>query len=276
MRIALAAICAVTVLAACVAVPRANNELESARAAYRSAAASTEVQARAPFELQAAERALGDAERFQQADGDPARVAHFSYLAEQLSRIALTTAAMREAEARLATANEQRSRLQAELAARERARLEAAARPPQVQVLAAPLSSELKRLEGEMPGLAARETDRGWVLSFDPAALFESAGAALKPQGRKTVQNLAQMMKREPARGIAVEGYTDSAGSAERNRQLSQARAEAVKQVLVEHGIDPNHVWTRAYGSEYPLASKERVEVVIAGPASASSGASTR
>ena len=264
MRNALLVCSAAVLLAACVAVPRATNELESARTAYRSAAASPEVQARAPFELQAAERALGDAERFQHADGDPARVAHFSYLAEQLSRIAMTTAAMRAAEARLATASEQRSRLQTELATRERAQLQAAARPKQVEPQAAPLASEIKRLEAGASGYAARETDRGWVLTFDSVALFDGGAAALKPEGRKAVQNLAQMMKQQPARGIAVEGYTDSSGSAERNRQLSQARAEAVKQVLVEHGIDPNHVWTRAYGSEYPLASKERVDVVIA------------
>jgi outer membrane protein OmpA-like peptidoglycan-associated protein len=103
-----------------------------------------------------------------------------------------------------------------------------------------------------------------WPEIAASASLFDSGASALKPEGRKAVQNLAQMMKQQPARGIAVEGYTDSSGSAERNRQISQARAEAVKQVLVEHGIDPNHVWTRAYGSEYPLASKERVDVVIA------------
>ena len=276
MRNILAATGSVLALAACVAVPRATNELENARAVYRSAAASPEVQARAPFELQAAERALGDAERFQQVDGDPTRVAHFAYLAEQLSRIAATTAQMRAAEAKIATGGEQVSRLQSELGARERARLQAAAPPKQVQPPAAPLAAEIKRLEAGASGYAARETERGWVLTFDSAALFDSGAAALKPEGRKAVQNLAQVMKQHSGRGIAVEGYTDSGGSAERSRQLSQARTEAVKQVLVEQGIDPNHVWTRAFGSEYPLAAKERVDVVIAQPAPASSGASTR
>jgi Domain of unknown function (DUF4398) len=97
------AICAILLLAACVAVPRATNELESARAAYRAAAASPEVQTRAPVELQLAERALGDAERFHKADADPAMVAHFAYLAEQRARIAMKTAEMRTAEAAIAT-----------------------------------------------------------------------------------------------------------------------------------------------------------------------------
>jgi uncharacterized protein DUF4398 len=108
-------------MAGCTVLPRATNELERARAAYRAAAASPEVQARAPVELQIAERALGDAERFQKADADPAMVAHFAYLAEQRSRIALKTAELRAAEAALATSGAQRNRMQLELSARERA-----------------------------------------------------------------------------------------------------------------------------------------------------------
>ncbi len=71
MRNALSLAGAALVVAACAAVPRTTHELESARSAYRTAAASPEVQARAPFELQAAERALGDAERFQQVRRRP-------------------------------------------------------------------------------------------------------------------------------------------------------------------------------------------------------------
>ena len=105
-------------LAGCVAVPRAVNELESARAAYRSAAASSVVQARAPVELQVAERALADAERLNEADADPMRVAHFAYLAEQRARIALKTAELRSAEAAVAISSDQRQRMQLDLTTR--------------------------------------------------------------------------------------------------------------------------------------------------------------
>jgi len=107
MRLVIAALCLV-LIAGCAAIPRATHQLESARAAYRAAAASPEVQARAPVELQIAERALGDAERFQQADADPVMVAHFAYLAERRSRIAVKTAELRTAEAVLATSRAQR------------------------------------------------------------------------------------------------------------------------------------------------------------------------
>ena len=101
-------------LAGCTTVPRATNELEAARAVYRSAAANPQVQARAPVELELAERELRDAENLQSADAAPAKVAHSSYLAAQRARIAMKTAELRAAEAAYAMANEQRSRMQLE------------------------------------------------------------------------------------------------------------------------------------------------------------------
>jgi len=112
-------------IAGCTSVPRATNELEAARAVYRSAAANPQVQARAPVELELAERELRDAEKLQSADAEPARVAHFSYLAAQRARIAMTTAELRAAEAAYAMASEQRNRMQLELGQRGGAQLPA-------------------------------------------------------------------------------------------------------------------------------------------------------
>lgn len=114
-RAALGALCAGPLLVAgCTSVPRATNELEAARAVYRTAAANPQVQARAPVELELAERELRDAENLQSADAEPARVAHFSYLAAQRSRIAMKTAELRAAEAAYTMANEQRNRMELE------------------------------------------------------------------------------------------------------------------------------------------------------------------
>jgi hypothetical protein len=123
---ALAALSVCTLLAAgCTSVPRATNELEAARAVYRSAAANPQVKARAPVELELAERDLRDAENLQSADAEPAKVAHFSYLAAQRARIAMKTAEMRAAEAAYTMANEQRNRMQSELGQRGNAPLPA-------------------------------------------------------------------------------------------------------------------------------------------------------
>jgi hypothetical protein len=100
--IALGVLCTF-LIAGCAGVPETTQHLERARSAYRAAAASPEVQARAPVELEIAERALADAERFHAAAGDPGMTIHFAYLAEQRARIAMKTAELRATEAQLAT-----------------------------------------------------------------------------------------------------------------------------------------------------------------------------
>jgi hypothetical protein len=105
MRIAALALVVFLAGACSTATPYATNQLDSARAAYRAAAANPQVQARASVELEIAERALGDAERLHNANAHPGRVAHFAYLAEQRARIAMKTAELRAAEASLATSN---------------------------------------------------------------------------------------------------------------------------------------------------------------------------
>src|SRR4030095_4844143 len=110
------------------------------------------------------------------------------------------------------------------------------------------------RLRGER---RARETDRGTVMTLGNDVLFDSGAATLKPGGRKAIDNLAQLMQKQPGRGVEIEGFTDSTGSAETNRRLSEARAAAVKQALVERGVEPARIRTRGMGSSYPIASNE-------------------
>jgi outer membrane protein OmpA-like peptidoglycan-associated protein len=296
----LAAVAASVLVAACVSVPPAANEMDNARSAYRLAASNQQVQARAPVELQLAQRALGDAERLQGADADPTMVAHFAYLAEQRARIAIKTAELRETEAAMATAGEQRNRMRAELSAREReqaltqkrdadlqikqaqvAAEQAAAQKRASEERASQLNSEVSRLQGE---LKARETDRGTVLTLGNDVLFDSGDAVLKPGGRKAVDNLAALMQKQPGRSVGIEGFTDTTGSPETNRRLSEARAAAVKQALVERGVDSARIQTRGMGSSFPIASNEtavgrqlnrRVEVVFAPQSGASSAGGT-
>lgn len=266
--------------AGCTTIPRATNELEAARAAYRAAAANPQVQARAPVELEIAERALGDAERLHQADAEPARVAHFAYVAERRARIAVETAEMRAAEAAVATASAERSRMQLEQSARERAERQAqlaaqqaAAAKEMAEQRGTNLAGAVTRLQAEMRELEARETGRGWVLTLRDEVLFDSASAALKPGSERALEALAALMQNSPERPIAIEGFTDATGSPEANRRLSEARAVAVKQALVQRGVDAARIQTRGQGPAFPIASNEteigrqlnrRVEIVIA------------
>ncbi len=287
--------------AGCATTPETNNVLESARSTYRVAHADPEVQLRAPVELQLAERSLAQAEHFWKQGADPGVVGHHAYLAEQRARIAMKTAEYRKAEAAVATSGEQRNRVLLDARSREleaeRRRAEALkldAERAQRRALeekrvagesAAQLAAEVQRLQSEMADLKAQQTERGWVLTLRNELLFDSGKAALKPGGDKAIENLAQLMKRQPEREISIEGFTDSTGSEDLNRRLSEQRAQAVKQALVARGIEPQRIDARGYGPAFPVASNDtptgrqlnrRVEVVIAPePRASSSGGAT-
>jgi outer membrane protein OmpA-like peptidoglycan-associated protein len=110
------------------------------------------------------------------------------------------------------------------------------------------------------------------VLTLHNDQLFESGGAILQPGARRALDSLAGFLRRHPEREIAIEGFTDSEGSSETNRKLSEARAAAMKRALVARGVEPARIDARGYGPAFPVASNDtpagrqlnrRVEIII-------------
>lgn len=291
----IAALLGAAITAGCTALsPSASQQLDEARAAYRSAAADPAVQANAQAELQSAAGALQDAERMA-AEGKPTElVEHNAYLAEQRARVAMRTAETRRSEASIAAAGEERRQIQLEAREREaavakeqlrkaeEARQEAESRAAILEnerlerekqaTTAAELGAEVKRLESELADVRAKQTDRGWVLTLKNELLFDSGGSTLKPGAQRALDNLAQFMQKYPDRDIAIEGFTDSTGSKEQNQTLSEKRAWAVKAALVARGLPSNRIDARGYGPSFPVAGNDtatgrqlnrRVEIVI-------------
>ena len=67
-------------------------------------------------------------------------------------------------------------------------------------------------------------------------------------------------MKGNAAVKLEVGGHTDSDGDAARNQSLSQVRAEAVRKVLVDQGIDGARLTAKGYGSTKPIAKNDSPE----------------
>jgi K(+)-stimulated pyrophosphate-energized sodium pump len=74
------------------------------------------------------------------------------------------------------------------------------------------------------------------------------------------VDALISILKAYPAVQVRLEGYTDNTGNAEANQKLSQDRAEAVKTMLVNGGIDAGRLTTAGYGQDKPVASNDTDE----------------
>jgi outer membrane protein OmpA-like peptidoglycan-associated protein len=90
------------------------------------------------------------------------------------------------------------------------------------------------------------------ALSLPVRFAFDSA--EILPQAREQLDSLAQGIKMlAPERIVTVEGHTDATGTDAYNLALSQARARAVRDYLVQHGIDAARLKTVGYGEERPL-----------------------
>lgn len=104
--------------------------------------------------------------------------------------------------------------------------------------------------------IAAFET-----VTLETITLFDFDKAQLRDTGRKKLDRLiARMGDNETAGAVEVAGHADATGPEEYNKELSERRAESVREYLVQNGIDPNRVEIRAMGETQPIASNETRE----------------
>jgi outer membrane protein OmpA-like peptidoglycan-associated protein len=80
---------------------------------------------------------------------------------------------------------------------------------------------------------------------------FRLGSAEITPEGQAQARSLAQALTKADVATTRFEiaGHTDVSGTEERNRTLSQARADAVRDLLVAQGVDKARLETKGYGS---------------------------
>jgi flagellar motor protein MotB len=101
--------------------------------------------------------------------------------------------------------------------------------------------------------------------------LFAEGSANLKTESHRTLDHIAAAIQHEyPGHRVYVDGHTDAtpihSGKWANNHALSAARAMAVADYLMKHGIHEDEVVVRAYGAIHPKRTKEasrRVEIVV-------------
>ena len=282
-RAAAAAALCTALLQGCGSMPERVETLEQARALVGSLEREPLAQQVAPTRLSAARASLAEAEQ-QLEDGEPVEdVEYHAYLALRNAQIAEQMIGEQRARNELEDAEAERSRVLLE--ARERDARQAQSAALQAQTLAEQRAGELEQqseqarqaearaeqLEQELADLEAEQTERGLVLTLSDV-LFDTARAELQPGASMAVDRIAQFMNEYPERRIIVEGHTDSRGSEEYNRRLSEERADAVRDALLDRGISSQRIEVRGLGESYPVASNDtsagqqlnrRVEIVI-------------
>lgn len=268
-------------IAGCASAPKDSPLLAQARQAVNQAEADANVTRYAPQELDRARKLLLNAEGSAKEQGATSKVAsHYAYLATQVARTAEQRAQEQVAVTRVKAGETERQKILLSARESEADRALAQARQAQsaaeqarsealnAQTQVAQAQTENQRLLGE---LQAAQTSRGIVLTLGDV-LFDTGESQLKPGAQRPIEQIAAFLNDNPERSVQVEGFTDSQGSNEYNQQLSQRRADAVAQAIIQRGIDTQRVRALGYGEEFPKASNSssgsrqlnrRVEIVV-------------
>ena len=90
--------------------------------------------------------------------------------------------------------------------------------------------------------------------------LFETNSAELNNRTSSIVKDFASYLKDNKSLKVAIHGHTDNAGDANKNMELSQARAKAVYDLLVSEGLDSKKLSYQGFGQTKPVADNSTAE----------------
>jgi outer membrane protein OmpA-like peptidoglycan-associated protein len=122
------------------------------------------------------------------------------------------------------------------------------------------MDQQQKELQ-QIPGVeVTRPAENEIAVQLTNDILFDFNSAALRPESRSTLRDLAANFQRYPDETISVEGHTDNVGSAAYNQTLSENRAFSVKNYLVDQGVPSSRVSAVGYGETRPKDSNNTPE----------------
>jgi outer membrane protein OmpA-like peptidoglycan-associated protein len=249
---------------------RAEDEAQAKASAEKKAAEDREAKARADAEAEGRRRAEAE-EATKQAQAAKAEAERMKAEAEQAAQEA-------------ARQKEEAERAKAEAVAQQQALAEQAAKAQHAAAESEQLRQQAEKEKLDLRArllqqlnsiLATHDSARGLIASMSDV-LFKTGSFELLPGARERLAKISGIVLAYPSLHLQVEGHTDSVGSDEYNQQLSEKRAGAVRDYLVQQGISADAIEAHGLGKTEPVASNEtpegrqqnrRVEMVISGDA---------
>ncbi|MGD1844524.1 MAG: OmpA family protein [Salibacteraceae bacterium] len=89
---------------------------------------------------------------------------------------------------------------------------------------------------------------------------FDSGKSDLRPESTIELTNVYELMKDNPTLKVEISGHTDNVGSNNANQSLSELRAQAVVNYLLELGITTDRMSFKGYGETAPIATNDTEE----------------
>ena len=119
------------------------------------------------------------------------------------------------------------------------------------------LMTNVRLCKGAVP-LYNRLTTDGKIITY--AITFDIGKANIKPESMTEINRIAQLMKDNGDLKFEVQGHTDNTGTVAGNQKLSEQRAQAIVNKLVEMGIAANRLSAKGMGQSAPLADNSTDE----------------
>ena len=269
--------------------------------AEEDANAAVAAEKRAALEREAKARADADAEIRRRQEADQARAAaeaakaeavRMKQEAEQASQDAVRQRQEAEQARAAALQQQQVAQAAAEQAARDRAaavsqQRAAEAEAEKAKQAAAQAEAEKAQLRAQLLSqlnsiLQTRDSARGLIVNMSDV-LFDTGSYTLKPGAREKLAKISGIVLAHPGLNLQIEGHTDSVGTDEFNQQLSERRADSVRDFLAQQGVPGSAISARGFGKTQPVAGNDtaegrqrnrRVELVVNGDAIGNGNAS--
>jgi outer membrane protein OmpA-like peptidoglycan-associated protein len=256
---------------------RAEDEAQAQASADKKAAEDREAKARADAEAQSKRRVEAE-EATKQAEAAKAEAEKMKAEAEQAAQEAARQT--EAAEKAKAEAVAQQQTLAAETAKAQ----QAAAQSEQLRQQAEQMRQQAEKEKQELRArllqqlntiLSTRDTARGLIANMSDV-LFKTGSFELLPGARERLAKVSGIVLAYPSLHLQIEGHTDSVGTDEYNQALSEKRAGAVRDYLVQQGIAADSIEAKGFGKTQPIASNDtpegrqqnrRVELVLSGDA---------
>lgn len=122
----------------------------------------------------------------------------------------------------------------------------------------------VEEVQPEAPQPVVEEAKPEWVTKFSnqqyDQELFATGSSKLSESEKRHLAPLAEVLTKYPEAEANIVGHTDSTGSEKFNQRLSEQRAQAVADYLVEQGVKAEQLTVRGAGESEPIASNDTAE----------------
>lgn len=117
------------------------------------------------------------------------------------------------------------------------------------------LQFNIEDVKGAVQALAVKETPTEVKIELAGDVLFDFDKADIRSEAEAALQRVVELIKQYPRSSVSIDGYTDGKGADAYNLRLSDKRAAAVKNWLVQQGgINGKRIKTKGWGQANPLA----------------------